>query len=594
MLRFLQVFYALFSGFLIAVAIPNEIFLFGSPFIGLFALIPLYIALSRSKSYTESFFLCGLQALTVHLLSSFWLGNFKDFAVFTLGASAAGTAVIEACFGLLFFFPVSFHTSHAKLKEYAGTAYYTISFRVIWFAGLYTIWEWAKSTGFLAYPWGTLSMTAYRWPLITQIADITGPYGITFLFSFFSAVCGEGLLSIPELTHAVNPESAAREWIQTTTACLLFFFLTVTYGVFQYNKTREPSKILNAVLVQQNLDPWLGSDGEAIAISNRLSEAKINEFKRNGIQPDLVVWSEAVLERPFPNAQAYYSAFPEKEPLVTFIHRMQTPFIIGGSLTINREQHKYSNAAILLNKDGEYAGAYAKLHLVPFAEVIPGADYAWVRAILDKIIGFSTGWTPGTQFVLFEIPLNTNPQEQKTPVKIVTLLKPDKKQEPQTVFVSTPICFDDAFSEVCRGLFLSGSEVFINITNDSWSLTDSAEYQHFVVASYRAIEYRTTLVRSTNAGYSAIIGPNGKVLNDMPLFEQHGLAASIPVYPRIMTVYARFGNWLPLSMIVLAFFIITGLTILREKNNDIRITTYCITALYKRKRTTRRVATGIL
>ena len=96
-----------------------------------------------------------------------------------------------------------------------------------------------------------------------------------------------------------------------------------------------------------------------------------------------------------------------------------------------------------------------------------------------------------------------------------------------------------------RPLFLNGTELFVNITDDSWSLKKSSEIQHFVIASYRAIEYRTTLVRSANAGYSVVVSPSGKVIADLPLFEEAALDFDIPVYKRVMTTYARFGNWLP-------------------------------------------------
>ena len=79
----LQVFYVLFSAIIFTAAIQNEILIWGSPFLGLFALVPLYIALKRSSSYLEASLLTGLQIFTVHLLSSFWLGNFRDFVPFS-------------------------------------------------------------------------------------------------------------------------------------------------------------------------------------------------------------------------------------------------------------------------------------------------------------------------------------------------------------------------------------------------------------------------------------------------------------------------------------------------------------------------------
>ena len=102
MRRFLQVFCAVFSGLLLALAIPNELYKLGSPLIGLFSLAPLYLAVVRSKSYNEAFFVCALQALACHLASSFWLAFFHGYALFTLGASALGTAGYHGLFGWLY------------------------------------------------------------------------------------------------------------------------------------------------------------------------------------------------------------------------------------------------------------------------------------------------------------------------------------------------------------------------------------------------------------------------------------------------------------------------------------------------------------
>ena len=199
----------------------------------------------------------------------------------------------------------------------------------------------------------------------------------------------------------------------------------------------------------------------------------------------------------------------------------------------------YSNAALFFDHAGEYQGYYGKMQLVPFAEVIPGAQYEWVRKLLDAIVGFSSGWTPGTELTLFTVPLKTGGD----------------------VTISIPICFEDAFPMVCRALFKAGSEIFVNITNDSWSMTNSAEYQHFAIASFRAMEFRTTLIRSTNSGYSVVVNPKGQVIADMPLFEETSLYTSVPIYQRTMTVYCLFGNWLP----ALCFILALGQVIAREK-----------------------------
>ena len=195
MFPILQVFYSLLSGCILSLGIPNNFYLYGIPAAGLFSAAPLYIAINTSKSY-KSAFLCGyVQTAVCHLLSSFWLGNFRGFAVFTLGASLVGTGFIGGFISLVSYFPTLYSRKSERLEEDSGNLPFKIPFRILWFTAVYVIYEWCKSTGFLAYPWGTVSMTAFKWPIVTQIADITGVWGVTFLFVFFSSCLGEAVLS---------------------------------------------------------------------------------------------------------------------------------------------------------------------------------------------------------------------------------------------------------------------------------------------------------------------------------------------------------------------------------------------------------------
>lgn len=523
MRRILQVFYVSFSAIIFAAAIQNDFLPFGSPFLGLFAITPLYLALRNSCSYLESSLLTGLQFFVLHLLSSFWLGFFRDFAIFTLGASALGTGVIGLVFGCYLHYFVG-GSKRNYLYDNSTRIYPPLFFALIW-----TLYEWAKSTGFLAYPWGTLIMTSYKWSLLTQIVDITGTWGLSFLFSFFGALAGEGIYL---LSSGSNPNAKLLlfNYRQLTAACITLFAISTLYGVWQLNKEYIPVKHMETVMVQQNIDSWVvGGDDQPIRISQELTDRAVEDcIAATGKKPDLVVWSESVLSYTFPESEYYYHDSPHPRPLVPYINDMDVPFVIGGAATVDREKEMYSNAALFFDKDGEYQGYYGKMQLVPFAEVIPGAQYEWVRKVLDAIVGFSSGWTPGTELTLFEVPLQAGDE----------------------VTISVPICFEDAFPMVCRALFQAGSEVFVNITNDSWSMTNSAEYQHFAIAVFRAIEFRTTLVRSTNSGYSVVVNPKGQVIADMPLFEEASIHTSVPIYQRQQTLYCRLGNWLPATCFV--------------------------------------------
>ena len=559
----LQVFYSVFSGLMLTLGIPNELFLLGNPFYAFIAIIPYYLAIKNAKNYRQAFLLGFVQTITTHLCSSFWLAYFKDFAIFTLGASAVATGCIGGIMALFTYLPFSRRTEiYRNLSVFClkKTFYEDSAFRILYFASLYTLYEWVKSSGFIGYPWGTISSAMYRWHSFTQLAAITGTYGITFLTVMFDCIVAEAFCC---LNISV---------INTAKTFAILFGITLFWGNCEYNMTRIPDKTITTVMVQQNYNPWdLSSDSETIVKSEELTQKKIDELKKLDKTPQLIVWSEGSLQRPFPNAYESYEWEPIEYPLIDFLKDMSVPFLTGGiyrkttdievetknndgSTTIEFEPYnQYYNIAAVFDSKANFRGYYGKLHLVPFAESIPGIDNPVIKKIFRKVVGISAGWTQGEQLTYFEIPCNyysepTVPRVNNINISIPYSIAEQYKQP--LVRICAPICFDDAFTDVIRPLFLNGAELFVNLTDDSWSLKKSSEYQHFCIASYRAIEYRTTLVRSTNAGYSVVLDPAGKILADQPLFEDSAIAYDVPVYKRVITPYARFGNWLPYSCIV--------------------------------------------
>ena len=563
----LQVFYSAFSALLLSAAIPNEYFLFGFPFAALLALAPFYHAIKNCKTYRQAF-LCGfIQTCLTHLLSSFWLSNFMDFAAFTLGASAFGTGVIGGIFGLFLFMPWNSSKKQNPLLDFSleKDFFRSQDFKVLYFSALYTLYEWVKSTGFLGYPWGTIPSALYRWSLFTQIASITGTYGITFLTALFNALLEERIYDFPA-TKACQPgrktlsarsSSNFRMVLQSEKLLAALTLLSLLYGTYQLLKARVPQKYLTAVMIQQNSDPWKEkSDHDSILRSQRLTQKKIEELKSENKKADLIVWSEGCLRRPFPNSESHYSIFPGEKPLTDFIKETKIPFLLGGRFIKNADKAEINNAALVFDKESRLRGHYGKNHLVPFAEALPGRESEAVRNILKKNLKISAGWTPGDQIVLFDIPAKWNPDRHLPPYKYIDLSTSWSKQQSEeekapNVRISTPICFDDAFPDLMGKMSRYGAELFVNITDDSWSLKKSSETQHFVIASFASIEYRTPMIRSSNAGYSCVISPTGKVLADSPLFEEYALSYDVPVYEREVTLYARLGNWLPLLILFL-------------------------------------------
>jgi apolipoprotein N-acyltransferase len=90
------------------------------------------------------------------------------------------------------------------------------------------------------------------------------------------------------------------------------------------------------------------------------------------------------------------------------------------------------------------------------------------------------------------------------------------------------------------------------ITNDAWYGRSSAPYQHFALASMRAIEQGRYLARAANTGISGVVDPYGRVVQQSAIFEQAGLVEDVRLLTT-RTIYSRIGDVIAyLSMAVTA------------------------------------------
>ena len=84
--------------------------------------------------------------------------------------------------------------------------------------------------------------------------------------------------------------------------------------------------------------------------------------------------------------------------------------------------------------------------------------------------------------------------------------------------ISTAICYEVVYPALIREGVQEGSALLTTITNDAWFGQSSAPWQHFQMATMRAIEQGRYLVRSANTGISGVVDPYGRVLAASPLF----------------------------------------------------------------------------
>jgi apolipoprotein N-acyltransferase len=505
------------SAILMALAVPNEFFKHGLAVLGFVALIPLYVAVLETDGPRATALVVGLFGSLQHGLSSFWLWFFKDFRFWTLGSTIAAYFIVYMVLGLYLW--LFLHRS--------GRA------RPIAFVILWASFEYLKSTGFLGYPWGLLPYSLTDALPLLQIADLTGVYGISALLAAANAALAELMLG----AGASKPGALSlRSRLAYVTLALVLSMGALGYGIARMGTPIPLVGSIDAVLVQQNTDPWEGSEDEALTANIRLASQAIEEAKGKGRKPDIVLFSETTLRRPYAEFKKYYSKHPPMDSLVDFIHESGAWLFTGAPVVVDWATGDATNSAILVDPRGSLVQSYAKIHLVPFAETIPFWEFAPFRKFIQNAVGLESGWAMGTDYTIFELPTKEG-----------------------SFRFGAPICFEDAFADVCREFYLKDADLLVNLTDVSWSKTDSAEIQHWAAARFRAIEARRTLVRSTNGGLTCVVGPYGEVLASLPLFTAEALSCRVPIYRDASpTVYISFGDWFARAALLLsaALFVI--------------------------------------
>mgnify|MGYP001614290790 CR=1 FL=1 len=436
------------------------------------------------------------------VLGNFWLAFFGDFSIWTLGGATGGYLVYNALL-----FPFLYSGKNSQLRP-------------IWFTVVWVAYELFKSIGFLGYPWG---LVAYSWnevlPFI-QIADIFGVYGVSFVLVLANSIIAE---HIPNRPFAIA---------RFTAFTAILFSAVWIYGFYQMQKDIPVIAKIQTILVQNNTDTWeSGIFWQQLERNERMTI----EAAEQKSHTDLIVWSETLLRYPIPTYMNLYQQKPRAYPFTDFLADLPTPLLTGAAYMIDREKWDAINAAVLFTQDANIVQVYGKQQLVPFAETIPFFEYAAVRAFFAKAIGLASTWLSGMEYRLF--PLQT--------------------QDGTILHYGTPICFEDAFTHITRNMVYEGADFFVNLTNNAWSHTESAQTQHFAAARFRTIETRRTLIRGTNSGFTAIIDPWGRVTASMPMFTTGTLRAEATIYrPEHETIQMLVGNILGYLCLFLAIGIL--------------------------------------
>lgn len=501
---------ALLSGALTALSAPK----FGLSFFAWISLIPLFLIIMK-KTPGQSFLLGLIAGASYNAILLYWIPSVPAH----YGGLSIGISII--IYVALFLFLALYWAFFCLIWTIISRRFPRLVFLLAPF--LWVSFEYILTYFFTGFPWGLIGSTQFSNIWFIQIASITGVYGLSFVLILFQS------LFLYSMKYR-------KKWPFFSVIALVLF---IHLGGFLSLKKHPPHEdSFTASVIQGNVSSDIYWDQvtnqEIWDLFNRHIELSRKAHEEGA---ELIIWPEFSVPLCFSCSSSYFPDFTEE--LKQFVQETDSSLLLGtNEKTGPPGDVNYFNTALFLSPDLSMS-QYHKIHLVPFGEYTP---YKKIFSFIEKMTHAIGEISPGTEYNLH--PFNS--------------LK-----------FGSPICYEIIFPNLVRKFVKKGANFLVTITNDGWYGTSSAPYQHFSMATLRAVENRRYLLRAATTGISGIIDPYGRILSQSELMTQTHLTGVITP-SKSLTFYTRFGDILPfLSLTISALFLILAVVIKRnERKRD--------------------------
>ncbi len=401
--------------------------------------------------------------------------------------------------------------------------------RIFMLVASLTLFEYLRGVVFGGFPWNWAGTIWVPGAPLSQIASLIGVLGLSSLTMLLAAS--------PAALGDFRPNGGVLGRIFPVFLSVILFGLGWGWGSQRLANTSEGDTIsarLVDVGVSQTDKYPAGQDARRQAASDILVaylQAMGDDFPD---EPRLVIWPEGALPVPLlqdPNA------------LDAVSHRLGDRTLIAGTVRIDRyaqPRPEYYNSLAILTESSSLRGAraiYDKHRLVPFGE-LAAADFipfghtisSWLPSAMQQQA--SSGFKPGTPPTPMALPSG----EQFLPL----------------------ICYEALFPDlVMRNA--GDSDFLVNISIDSWFGGAIGPKQHFVNASYRAIESGRPMLRVANLGKTAAVDGFGReIISNVNSYTTNGWPVIVKdvsmEIQRVNTTYSRFYSyfhWIIISTLCL-------------------------------------------
>ncbi len=431
-----------------------------------------------------------------------WRGFAFGFAAFATGTywliisihGFGGSPLWLALFLMLALFALmaSYHALCGWFVARSESRIRAYSWCLAW-PGAWVLMEWLRGWLLTGFPWLSLGYGQLDGPLAAW-APVGGVYGVSFLTAMIAGL----LLCLWR--------GDARD--RVIAAIGLFALAVGTWVLTDREWTGADGPALDVALVQGSIP----QDQKWLPRQRRPTLRLYRDLTFNGPPADLVVWPEVAVPAMAHEVDAYLDDVQER----AVARDMQ---LLLGIMVYDFDREQFYNSLLAV---GPQQGVYHKRHLVPFGEFFPVPDFVreWMR--------------------LMSLPYRdaAHGKRDQPPLRA------------GDVALSPSICYEDAFGAEQLD-FLPESGLLVNVSNDAWFGDSIAPHQHLQMARMRSLETGRPMLRTTNTGITAIIGPDGVIVDQVPQFETVVLRGRVRAHTG-STPYIVTGN---LPVLALAFLV---------------------------------------